>query len=145
MSNKPDICANCGKTYAKHESTTQCWVGSESKWFPQSLANAITQSEMSDKIVPDLDLLVAKYQCNPTGQLTSFEAIRNHLEQSHRLCNDNYDWAKRLEAKNQRLREHLNNGEQMYIAMRNRCASVEAENQRLRKENEKLTNLLQDM
>lgn len=41
--------------------------------------------------------LVAKYQCNPTGKLSSFEAIRNYIETSRRLCNDNYDWAKRLE------------------------------------------------
>lgn len=42
--------------------------------------------------------LVSQYQCNPTGKLTLFEVLRNHLEMSHRACNENYAWAKRTEA-----------------------------------------------
>jgi hypothetical protein len=49
------------------------------------------------------DDLVAKYQCNPTGELSSFEALRNQLESAHRLCNENYDWAKRLESERDEL------------------------------------------
>ena len=42
--------------------------------------------------------LMCKYQCNPTNLLTVYEALRNHMETAQRLCNDNYAWAKRVEA-----------------------------------------------
>lgn len=44
------------------------------------------------------ETLVSKYQCNPTGQLSAFEALSNLLVTVHRTCNENYDWAKRVEA-----------------------------------------------
>lgn len=51
----------------------------------------------------NFESLVAKYQCNPSGRLSTFEAIRNQMATAHRLCNENYDWAKGLEAKLARL------------------------------------------
>ena len=44
MSDKPDICANCGKVYERHSEQTYCGPG-ESKWFPKKLADAITEAE----------------------------------------------------------------------------------------------------
>jgi hypothetical protein len=52
---------------------------------------------MTDSEKQEFEWLVAKYQCNPTGQPSAFEAIRNLLATSHRLCNENYEWAKRVE------------------------------------------------
>lgn len=44
MSGKPDVCANCGKTYAMHLAGTYCRIGSNQKWFPQKLADAVVKS-----------------------------------------------------------------------------------------------------
>ena len=42
--------------------------------------------------------LSRQYDCNPSGQLAIFEAIQNHMRMAQRLCNENYGWAKRVEA-----------------------------------------------
>jgi hypothetical protein len=39
-----DVCANCGKTYSLHLKGTYCRIGSNLKWFPQKLADAIVES-----------------------------------------------------------------------------------------------------
>jgi len=39
-----DKCANCGKTYSMHLNGTYCRIGSDAKWFPQKLADAIVGS-----------------------------------------------------------------------------------------------------
>ena len=39
-----DKCANCGKTYSLHLKGTYCRIGSDAKWFPQKLADAIVKS-----------------------------------------------------------------------------------------------------
>jgi len=62
MSDKPDICANCGKVYERHSEQTYCGPG-ESKWFPKKLADAITKAESaSDKQVEIARLEQAKEQ-----------------------------------------------------------------------------------
>ncbi|HET6220197.1 MAG TPA: hypothetical protein VFE27_24425 [Acidobacteriaceae bacterium] len=58
--------------------------------------------------------LMRKYRCNPTGQLSTFEAIRDLLETSHRLCNDNYDWAKKVEAERDALQATLEQDRELY-------------------------------
>jgi hypothetical protein len=36
-----ELCANCGRSYEEHFSSTKCFEGQDSKWFPATLANAI--------------------------------------------------------------------------------------------------------
>jgi hypothetical protein len=44
VTDKRDTCANCGKTYDLHLKGTYCRIGSDLKWFPSKLANAIRKS-----------------------------------------------------------------------------------------------------
>lgn len=46
MSEKEMTCANCGKVYADHGEGTAC-VGKPAgyKWFPQSIADALTRQQ----------------------------------------------------------------------------------------------------
>ena len=41
---KQQTCANCGKVYSEHLKGTYCRIGSNQKWFPQTLADAIVKS-----------------------------------------------------------------------------------------------------
>jgi hypothetical protein len=46
MSEKMELCANCGKTYADHLPSTQCQPGSPCMWFPSQIAVALKRQQM---------------------------------------------------------------------------------------------------
>lgn len=83
----------------------------------------------------ELDGLIARFQCNPTGQLSRFEALRNHMEMAKDLCNQNYEWAKRSEAAVSKLREESVRDGQIILRISN---SLQEANERVSKLREAL-------